>query len=70
MGIAAALGTGWHAPLILVASAVITRVVMAVSYSRWGGIYPACVHIVRAASLIVTLLIASLPKSSLYFFAR
>ncbi len=70
LGVTAALWASWHAPLILVTSAVIARAVMAISYNRWGGIYPAGVHVVRAASLIATLLIATLPESSLYFFAR
>jgi hypothetical protein len=70
VGLAVALWTGWHAPLILVSVALIIRVVQAFSYGKWGGIRRASYHSVRVLSLLVALFIASLPESSLYFYAR
>ena len=70
VGIAAALWTGWHAPLLLVTTAVISRVVMVVSYNKWGGIHRMSYHAVRVLVLLAALFIASLPESSLYSYGR
>jgi hypothetical protein len=70
VGIAAALWTGWHAPLLLVTTAVIVRVGMVLSYSKWGGIHRVSYHAVRLLVLLAALFIASLPESSLYFYGR
>jgi hypothetical protein len=70
IGIAAAIWTGWNAPPVLVAAAVIVRLVMAFSYRKWGGIHRASYHTARIAVLLTTLFIASLPESSLYSFGR
>jgi hypothetical protein len=66
VGIAAALWTGWRAPVVLVVAAVLVRVAMVVSYSKWGGIHRASYHAVRVLVLLSTLFIASLPESFLY----
>ena len=70
LGLAAALWTGWHAPLVLVTAAVIVRAAMVISYRKWGGIHRSGYHGVRILVLLTALFIASLPESSLYSSGR
>ncbi len=70
IGLAVALWTGRHAPLLLVTMALTVRLAMGMSYRRWSGIHRVSYHAVRVVTLLAALFIASLPESSLYFFGR
>ena len=70
IGLAVAMWTARHAPLLVAALALIVRLAIGVSYSKWGGIQRISYHATRIIALLAALFIASLPESSLYVFGR
>lgn len=60
IGLAAALWTGWQAPVLLAVTLAIVRVVLGFSYRAWGGIRPASLWWTRGI-VAVAVLIASWP---------